>query len=212
VLSLIDGIQSDLTMRHLQDETSLLRYAYQVAGTVGLLMCVVLDVRDKQAWPFAIDLGIAMQLTNIARDVGQDAEMNRIYLPANWCGDLSAQQVLTPDAQQAHSLQVSTKRLLALAQEYYQSGLSGVVYLPPAARYGIIVAAHVYGEIGHTIARSGYRSWDRRAVVSQSRKAVCAASALMRYALYPSLRKSNPRHASALHQHLQDCFGTDQTR
>ncbi len=210
VLSLIDGIQSDLTMQQIQDEADLLRYAYQVAGTVGLMMCELLDVQHKQAWPFAIDLGIAMQLTNIARDVGQDAALGRIYLPATWLGSMAAKEILSPSAQQALSLQSSTKRLLALAQEYYQSGLSGVVYLPPAARYGIIVAAHVYSEIGQTITHSDYRSWDRRAVVSQPRKVVCAASALIRYAVSPSLRQTNPCHARSLHQHLQDCFGTDQ--
>ncbi|MFY9137575.1 phytoene/squalene synthase family protein [Zwartia sp.] len=212
VLFLIEGIQSDLTMQQIKDETHLLRYAYQVAGTVGLMMCELLDVQQKQAWPFAIDLGIAMQLTNIARDVGQDAGLGRIYLPATWLDSMTAQEILSPSAQQALSLQASTKRLLALANDYYLSGLSGLIYLPPAARYGILVAAHVYSEIGQKVAQSGYRSWDRRAVVSQSRKAVCAASALMRYALHPSLRQSNPRHDSALHQHLQDCFGTDQTR
>jgi phytoene synthase len=212
VLSLIDGIQSDLTMEHLQDEAHLLRYAYQVAGTVGLMMCELLDVQHKQAWPFAIDLGIAMQLTNIARDVGQDAALGRIYLPATWLGSMTVKEVLSPSAQQALSLQSSTKRLLALAKEYYRSGLSGLVYLPPAARYGILVAAHVYSEIGQTVAQSDYRSWDRRAVVSQPRKVVCAASALMRYAVHPSLRQPNPHHERLLHQHLQDCFGTNQAR
>ncbi|MCM0036529.1 MAG: phytoene/squalene synthase family protein [Burkholderiaceae bacterium] len=212
VLSLIEGIQSDLNMQHIQDERHLLRYAYQVAGTVGLMMCEVLDVQPKQAWPFAIDLGIAMQLTNIARDVGQDARLGRIYLPATWLGSMTAQEILSPNAQQALSLQASTKRLLTLAKEYYQSGLSGVVYLPPAARYSIIVAAHVYGEIGQTIAQADYRSWDRRAIVSQPRKVLCATSALIRYALHPSLRKSNPDHARPLHQHIQDCFGTNATR
>jgi phytoene synthase len=212
VLSLIDGIQSDLTLQHIQDEGHLLRYAYQVAGTVGLMMCELLDVQDKQAWPFAIDLGIAMQLTNIARDVGQDAALGRIYLPATWLGSMTAKEILSPSAQQALSLQSSTKRLLGLAKEYYRSGLSGLIYLPPAARYGILVAAHVYSEIGQTIAQYDYRSWDRRAVVSQPRKVVCAASALMRYAVYPSLRQPNPHHERPLHQHLQDCFGTNQAR
>jgi phytoene synthase len=211
VLSLIEGIQSDLNMQHIQDERHLLRYAYQVAGTVGLMMCEVLDVQPKQAWPFAIDLGIAMQLTNIARDVGQDAKLGRIYLPAAWLGNMTAQEILSPNAQQVLSLQASTKKLLALAKDYYQSGLSGVVYLPPAARYSIIVAAHVYGDIGQTIARADYRSWDRRAVVSPPRKVLCATSALIRYALQPGLRKPNPDHARPLHQHIQDCFGTNAT-
>jgi phytoene synthase len=212
VFSLLQGVRSDLTMRRLEDEAALLRYAYQVAGTVGLMMCFVLDVRDQRAWPFAINLGIAMQLTNIARDVGQDAANGRIYLPASWHGGLTIADMMEPSAQQETILQAATKKILALAEIYYQSGLRGVVYLPPAARYGIIVAARVYGEIGHEVAKANYQSWDRRAVVSQPRKVFCAISSLLRYAIYPSLRQPHPSHERSLHRSLHDCFGTDQTR
>ena len=212
VCSLIDGMQSDLKLVRIEDESELLRYAYQVAGTVGLMMCFVLDVRDQKAWPFAIDLGIGMQLTNISRDVGQDAQKGRIYLPATWQNQLSASEIVDPSAEQQIDLSAATKRLLALAELYYRSGLSGVAYLPPAARYGIIVAARVYSEIGNKVAQADYRSWDRRAVVSQPRKVLCAASALLRYAMNSGLRLSPPNHERSLHRHLQNCFGTDHTR
>lgn len=211
VRSLIDGMQSDLKLVCIEDESQLLRYAYQVAGTVGLMMCFVLDVRDQDAWPFAIDLGIGMQLTNIARDVGQDARKGRIYLPAIWHDQLVASDILHPSLEQEKTLQSATESLLTLAQLYYRSGLNGVAYLPPAARYGIIVAAHVYREIGHKIAQANHRSWDRRAVVSPTRKVLCAASALLRYATYSPVRQSHPNHERSLHRHLQDCFGTDKT-
>lgn len=207
VLSLIKGVQSDLTMQRLENEAELLHYAYQVAGTVGLMMCVILDVRDKEAWPFAMDLGIAMQLTNIARDVGQDATKGRIYLPATWLGNISTDQIIRPSTAQAAALQAATQKTLALAQAYYQSGLTGVPYLPPAARYGIVVAAAVYREIGQVVAQSEYRSWDRRAIVPQSRKIICASQALVRYALQMRSRQSPPRHDQDLHRHLQNCFG-----
>jgi len=74
VVALVDGVRSDVYLSTVSTEAQLVRYAYQVAGTVGLMMSVVLDVHDREAWPFAIDLGIAMQLTNIARDVGEDAQ------------------------------------------------------------------------------------------------------------------------------------------
>ena len=206
-LSLIKGVQSDLSMQGLKDEAALLRYAYQVAGTVGLMMCVLLDVRDKNAWPFAMDLGIAMQLTNIARDVGQDASKGRIYLPVTWIGNISTDDITHPDTAQAQTVQTATQRLLALAHVYYQSGLAGMLYLPPAARYGIIVAAAVYREIGQVVAKSDYRSWDRRAVVPQTRKIYCASQALVRYALQIRSRQSPPQHDPHLHRHLQNCFG-----
>jgi phytoene synthase len=210
VCSLIDGMQSDLKHVRIEDEAALLHYAYQVAGTVGLMMCFVLDVRDQHAWPFAIDLGIGMQLTNIARDVGQDARNERVYLPATWQNQLSASDIVHPSEEQKKHLQAATERILALAELYYRSGLSGVAYLPPAARYGIIVAARVYREIGQKVAQAGYQSWDRRAVVSQPRKVFCATSALLRYAMRPRLRHSPPHHERSLHRHLQDCFGCDQ--
>ncbi len=210
VCSLIEGMQSDLKYVRIEDEAALLHYAYQVAGTVGLMMCFVLDVRDKNAWPFAIDLGIGMQLTNIARDVGQDAKCQRVYLPATWQHQLIAPEIVDPTAEQKKYLQAATERILTLAELYYRSGLNGVGYLPPAARYGIIVAARVYREIGQKVAQAGYQSWDRRAVVSQPRKVFCAASALMRYAIYTPVRHSHPIHERSLHRHLQHCFGTDQ--
>lgn len=211
VLSLMDGMRSDLQHIPIQDESELIRYAYQVAGTVGLMMCFVLDVRDQDAWPFAIDLGIGMQLTNIARDVGQDAQNDRIYLPAVWQNKLSASEIIAPSTEHQQQLRSATKRVLTLADVYYRSGMSGVVYLPPAARYGIIVAAHIYRDIGRKLALENYRSWDRRAIVSQPRKVICAASALMRYAINSELRQPRPKHERSLHRHLQGCFGTDQT-
>ncbi len=210
VCSLIEGMQSDLKHVRIEDEAALLHYAYQVAGTVGLMMCFVLDVRDQNAWPFAIDLGIGMQLTNIARDVGQDAKNGRVYLPATWQHQLNASEIVDPHAEQKKYLQAATERILSLAELYYRSGLSGVGYLPPAARFGIIVAARVYREIGQKVAQTDYQSWDRRAVVSQPRKIFCAASALVRYAMYPRARQSHPFHERSLHRHLHDCFGTDQ--
>lgn len=207
VLSLVQGVQSDLWMQRIKDEAELLHYAYRVAGTVGLMMCVLLDVRNKEALPFAMDLGIAMQLTNIARDVGQDAAMGRIYLPTTWLGNITTAEISRPNTSQAHALQDATKRILNLAKVYYQSGLAGVTFLPPAARYGIIVAAAVYSEIGQVVAKSNFRSWDRRAVVAQPRKLYCAGNALLHYALQSRNRLSNPRHDYHLHRHLQSCFG-----
>ena len=82
VRELLLGMISDLDVVRLQSDSELVRYCYRAAGTVGLMMCSVLGVRDLRALRHAIDLGIAMQLTNIARDVREDAEASRVYLPA----------------------------------------------------------------------------------------------------------------------------------
>jgi len=209
--SLISGVHSDLSTRIIKDEAELLNYAYQVAGTVGLMMCFILDVRNTHAWPFAIDLGIAMQLTNIARDVGEDAAKGRVYLPATWLDGLSAADIVNPNPDQQKTLRQATQRILKLADVYYQSGLAGVGYLAPAARYGIVVAARVYREIGEVVAEAGYCSWNRRAIVPHSRKVYCAGKALSHHAWRFLTQGASKEHDPTLHQDLQNCFGAQKT-
>jgi len=203
--SLLDGVQSDLSPVRLADEASLVRYAYQVAGTVGVMMCAVLDVRDPRATPFAIDLGIAMQLTNIARDVGTDARMGRRYLPASWIGDVPACDIAAPDAALQRELRGATRRLLRLADRYYASGEAGLAFLPLRARLAILAAGRMYRAIGGQIAAADYRSWDRRAVVGPAAKAGLASQALFALAFSPRLHRRNAVHDASL-QHALDAL------
>lgn len=203
--ALLDGVQSDLSPVRLADEASLVRYAYQVAGTVGVMMCAVLDVRDPRATPFAIDLGIAMQLTNIARDVGTDACMGRRYLPASWIGDVPAADIAAPDAQLQRELRGATRRLLRLADRYYASGEAGLAFLPLRARLAILTAGRMYRAIGGRIAAADYRSWDRRAVVGPTAKAGFASQALLALAFSPRLHRRNAVHDASL-QHALDAL------
>lgn len=201
-LALLDGVQSDLFPVRVADEDSLLRYAYQVAGTVGVMMCAVLDVRDSRATPFAIDLGIAMQLTNIARDVGEDARMGRRYLPASWIGDVPAADIAAPDLALQHELRAATQRLLALADRYYASGEAGLAFLPLRARLAILSAARMYRAIGREIYAADYRSWDRRAVVGSVGKAGYTAQALLVFAFSLRLHRRNAVHDATLQRAL----------
>ena len=209
VMALIDGVRSDVRLASIKSEAELVRYAYQVAGTVGLMMSMLLDVHDREAWPFAIDLGIAMQLTNIARDVGEDSQKGRIYLPGTWVGELNVCDVGSPDEVTAAILRQGTQHVLTLAENYYNSGLSGVGYLPSSARYGIVVAAMVYREIGQVIAEMSYQSWGARAVVPHARKLMCASKALTGHAIHNFANSGGATHDGRLHEHLQDCFGAD---
>jgi 15-cis-phytoene synthase len=211
VMALIEGVSSDVHLTSIRTEVELIRYAYQVAGTVGVMMSMLLDVHERQAWPFAIDLGIAMQLTNIARDVGEDARKGRVYLPQAWIGFTDPKDIVLPDDGTTKKLREGTRRLLRLAEHYYNSGLSGVGFLPNSARYGIVVAAMVYREIGQVIEQTNFQSWDRRAVVAQSRKLVCASKALTNQALGTLSGTAVCAHDGRLHEHLQDCFGADTT-
>jgi len=212
VIALIDGAMQDLEPVRMQSEAELIRYAYQVAGTVGLMMCAVLDVSDPEALPYAIDLGIAMQLTNIARDVGEDAELGRVYLPAQWLGGLHPDQIIDPTRTQAQTLRSATKRILHLADEYYDSGLQGLYYLPRGARWGILVAAKVYREIGTLIAHADFQSWDRRAVVSKRRKIHRASMAILNHVVRNRLRSRHPMHNPFLHRDIHEQYGANQSK
>lgn len=198
-LELLAGVISDLDPVRVSDEAALIRYSYQVAGTVGSMMCAALDVHDPRAQPFAIDLGIAMQLTNIARDVGEDARMGRRYLPASWIGDVPAHEIVAPTAALQRTLCTATRRLLAQADCYYASGESGMGFLPARARLAILAAARMYRAIGARIAANGYRSWDQRSVVGAAAKAGHAARSVLSFTLTPRLHRRDAVHDSSLH-------------
>ena len=201
LLDLIEGVRRDLGEVAFQSEEDLIAYAFQVAGSVGLMMCAVLDARDPRGYPFAIDLGIAMQLTNIARDVGADARLGRRYLPAAWVG-ASAADIQAPNQILQTQLCAATRRLLELAERYYLSGEAGLGFLPLRARLAILTAARVYRGIGICIAQSGFRSWDQRAVVSKSHKVRLAAGALITFIARPALHSRGAIHNVELHRAL----------
>ena len=128
---LIEGIDSDLKIKvHFRSVKDLLVYSYRVAGTVGLMMAKILSVNDARALKGAIDLGIAMQLTNIARDVIEDQKMNRQYIK--------------PDFE-------NIKATLILADMFYESSFSSMKKIPFKYRFTIIVARRVYRQIGKKI-------------------------------------------------------------
>lgn len=202
LLDQIEGVRSDLGTVAIEQEDDLIAYAYRVAGSVGLMMCAVLDVRDSRAHSFAIDLGIGMQLTNIARDVGADARLGRRYLPAEWVGAASAAEILSPDDRLQSQLSAATARLLELADRYYVSGEAGLGFLSPRARLAILIAARVYRGIGTHIARAGFRSWQQRAVVGRAGKLGHAAGALLAFVSQPELHSKEAQHDDTLHRAL----------
>ena len=199
ILELIRGIESDLQPVLVSTDAELLRYCYRVAGTVGLLMCDVLGVHDPKAKAHAIDLGIGMQLTNIARDVQEDARMGRRYIPGHWLGEIAPQALSNPSTRETELLVESAQRLLSLAEVYYESGKAGLRFLPPRARQGIKVAASVYREIGMVIAARGFDVSAGRAYVGLPRKLLVACRAL----LFDPCAKTYAPHQSGLNVHLK---------
>jgi 15-cis-phytoene synthase len=203
LLALIDGVRSDLKPVRFVDEAQLVDYAYAVAGTVGLMMCSVLGVKDARAAPFAIDLGIAMQLTNIARDIGTDARLGRRYIPSSWIGDVEPEALLAPEGKLAEDLRKATQRLLILADRYYASGQAGLGFLPLRARLAIFTAARVYHAIGGQIAKAGFRPWQKRAVVSIGKKLAIGMFAVGEFVSNPRLHRTDSEHDANLHALIQ---------
>ncbi len=206
-LELVRGVRSDLELVRFADEAELLQYCYRVAGTVGLMMCGVLGVQDPKAYPFAIDLGIAMLLTNIARDVAEDAAQDRRYLPASMLGDVEPKQIEHPDPELQMQLATSVDALLDLAERYYISGQRGLVYLPDRARLGIRVAARVYRRIGMRIRRNDCATWRGRAVVPGCQKILVASGAVVTEFLSRPIMRTR-RHDRRLHHSLCGLFGS----
>ena len=155
---LIDGLISDQQNVRVTDERELIDYSYKVAGTVGLMMLPIINTKDAEARKHAIDLGIAMQLTNIARDVYEDAKMNRLYLPKEWLGQVSVSDLIDNklDDQKKRLIELSIKNLIELSDKFYANGFSGMKFIPLRTRLAIFFAAKIYKGIGEKIKNGGY--------------------------------------------------------
>lgn len=195
--ALIDGFEWDAAGRVYDSLHDVQAYAARVAGAVGAMMALLMGVRDAPALARACDLGVAMQLSNIARDVGEDARLGRLYLPGQWLREAG----LCPDAwlaAPAHSeaLAEVVRRLLREADALYQRVGAGVAALPLGCRPGINAARFLYAQIGLEVERQGLNPLARRAVVGRRRKLSCLAQAVL--ALKPSdcLRPQPPLPAT----------------
>ena len=155
---LIDGLISDQQNVRVTDEKELIDYSYKVAGTVGLMMLPIINTKDAEARKHAIDLGIAMQLTNIARDIYEDAKMNRLYLPKEWLGQVSISDLIDNklDDQKKRLIELSIKNLIELSDKFYANGFSGMKFIPLRTRLAIFFAAKIYKGIGEKIKSGGY--------------------------------------------------------
>lgn len=170
--ALLEGFAWDVAGRRYEDLDSLLAYAARVAGTVGAMMAILMGARGADALSRACDLGVAMQLSNIARDVGEDARAGRLYLPLAWLRDAG----IDPDAWLANpvhsdALGSVVRRLLQTADVLYERVASGIAQLPVTCRPGINASRLLYAEIGREVERQGGNSLARRAVVPAARKA-----------------------------------------
>jgi len=169
-LELIEGMAMDVRGTRYATLRELSLYCYRVAGTVGLMMSHVMGLRDESALRHAADLGIAMQLTNIARDITEDAAMGRIYLPLAWLDEakIPLERINAPE--QRDKLAMLSLRLLNEANRYYRSGDAGLWHLSFRSACAVSAARHVYSEIGALLVKRGAHAWDERTYVTGARK------------------------------------------
>jgi phytoene synthase len=184
--ALLDGFEWDLLGRRYRTLAELNAYAARVAGTVGAMMSLLMGGRDEAVLSRACELGVAMQLTNIARDVGEDARRGRLYLPLEWL----AEEGIDADAwlrEPRHSAPLGrvTERLLRSADELYERAAEGIAELPVGCRPAMHAAHLLYREIGHEVRRRGHDSVATRAVVPWARKSLRLAEAAWATARFP---------------------------
>jgi phytoene synthase len=209
-VALIRGVMSDLDNVEIATEAELLRYCYRVAGTVGLMMSAALDVRDPRALHHAIDLGIAMQLTNLCRDVQQDALAGRRYLPASLLGAFQPNRLIRPSSEDLPIVAKTMETLLDLADTYYRSGEAGLAFLPANARSAILVAVRVYQAIGQTLRARSFDYWTARAVVPMGQKALITARALTSWHVRHMVVRPIETHEGRLHWALAGMAGANE--
>ena len=169
--ALIEGLVWDAMERRYNTFDELVAYSARVASAVGVMMCVIMRQRDSNVLARACDLGVAMQLTNIARDIGEDAREGRLYIPLNWMKEVGVNpnsflEVPAPTPE----IRELTHRLLSKAEILYQRSESGIVCLPKAVRPAMFSARHIYAAIGQEIRNNEYDSITLRAKTSRTKK------------------------------------------
>ncbi len=174
---LVTGMAMDAAAFRPVTEADLMRYCYHVAGVVGLMMACVMgvDPADADTMQRANDLGLAFQLNNIARDVIEDAEGGRCYLPADWLAEVGITDLLAPESRPA--LATLTRRLATMAAPLEASARIGATRLPFRSRWAVLAAAGIYGDIGREVARRGEAALDHRVSTSAPGKLACVAKA-----------------------------------
>jgi 15-cis-phytoene synthase len=155
-----------------ESEDDLLRYCYHVAGAVGCMMAVIMGVApdDENTLDRAADLGLAFQLANIARDIVEDHNVGRVYIPSDW-GPV--------DPADRPALARIAERLANLVADYEASARVGAARLPFRARWAVLSAANIYGGIARKVVGRGSAAWDSRTVVNKPTKLAMMINSLV---------------------------------
>ena len=205
MLELIFGIRKDLNIRTIKTKKELLNYCYLVAGSIGVMLCDLFEVKSKKSYKFAVDLGIAMQLTNIARDILEDSRLNRVYIPKEWIS-ISCDKIQKPSKESKKKIKYATKKLLNLSETYYRSCLKGLGYLPARTRFAILLALITYKEIGIKIIKYNYTNVYKRESISVFGKIKCFIKCIIIFIFNKNIHKKKLVHNSKLHKDLDNKY------
>jgi phytoene synthase len=170
LFELLEGFRLDAIEARFHTLNDTLHYCYHVAGVVGVMMARIMGVQEQEVIYRAADLGIAFQLSNIARDVRADLEVGRCYLPEEWLEEKHiARQELAYETHQ-HVLHALASRLVEYAEPYYGSARIGLAQLPWRCAWAIASALKIYRQIGLQVRTAGSQAWDGRVQVSDAKK------------------------------------------
>ena len=207
IKDLIDGFIFDQGQVRIVNKKQLIIYCYQVAGTVGLMMSSILKPTSMYANKFAIDLGIAMQLTNIARDIKEDAlDHNRQYLPSEMFDGVKFEKLHSisngkKDEKENIKIKNAIAEILKISDEYYKSGMNGLRFLPMRSHISLGIAALVYRQIGVKLIKNNILWHKDRVYLSSLEKFFTSIK------IIPHLFKrflQNPIHNDDLHEDLKE--------
>ncbi len=199
------GQESDINFRQPKSINELLRYCYRVAGVVGLMVCDAVNIKDENLKFFAIDLGIAMQLVNIVRDIQEDALRGRVYIPENLIGAVSASDVLTkPDL--ITKVEQEKLRILNIADKYFNSANYAIKFLPKEVSMAFGLASNLYQGIGKKIIKKEQPFTNGRVYLNGSEKLFHTLKFLLK-----SKKNKNyqPIHNNMLHLPIKNSPSTN---
>lgn len=190
-----DGIDSDKNFDKISTLDDLIVYSYKVAGCVGIMMCDVLNVSSDQAKYHAIDLGIAMQITNICRDIMDDYAINRKYLPDSM---ITKSELDSGDLDKIFSV---SSNLIEISEQYYRSAEEGIKYIPLSSRFSILYALKLYQAIGRKILKNKTNFLSRRINTSKLEKVIIFFKTTYQF-IFKYIRFDIKGHQSTLHNPL----------
>lgn len=202
VKNFLNGQISDIKFSSFKSEKSLIIYCYQVAGTVGLMVCDIFGVKDKKMRYFAIDLGIAMQLVNISRDIYEDSLRNRVYIPESLIGKYSAKEIANPNEETARKIDEARKKIIKLANIYFDSASKAIDHLPKGASLAVKLASALYQQIGYQLINAQYVHHEKRCYVSNFSKFLITLGIIKKY--LTSFKEEMKPHNENLHKFIRN--------